>query len=285
MTSELRDWQLAIRERLRQQTLPLVLAGALLTYFGWVGGWVLPTGSIQRVAAILWIGAFKVGGPVLLALAAVSWSGWRVWLLADGVVGVAIAFAFGFYGVVSMFSGAVGFNAVLSFVFAVMFGTSAFSTLSFFRAAAGVPLFGGVKVAPSAGPAPPPRDATPYQGKSLAGELMQRTRGMPEQEPPPPVARPVDSRADAERPGAARPIASAQPPSRPIADARRSTPAHPAPPPPVESPQPSVEPPATSTPPVEASLPPPAPPPTNAPDGFLAALAREEEEDDDTSRG
>lgn len=268
MSSEQHDWQLAIRDRLRGQVVPHILAGLLLTFFGWSGGaWVVTATGIARVASMIYIYAFKMGGPVLLALALVSWSGWRVWLLVDGVVGIAIAGAFGFYGLVSVATGAFGLNAMLSLIFAVMFGITALNALSFFRASAGVPLFGGTSVVPSAGPAPPPRDVSPYEGKSLAGELMHRTRGNTEVSVPPPVARPVEAPRAESQP--LPPPAQPAPPPRPVAHE----------PPPAPKP-----PPATPPPPKPAPASPP-PPPVDAPDGFLAALAREDDEDDDTSRG
>jgi hypothetical protein len=274
MTSDHHDWQLAIRDRLRQQVVPMVLAGLLLTYFGWTGGWALPAGGIQRAASVLYIAAFKIGGPVFLALAAVSWSGWRVWLLADGAVGLAVAAAFGLYGFVSLATGALGINAVLSIVFAVMFGSSAMYAVNLFRASAGVPLFGGTKPVASAGPAPPPRNATPYEGQSLAGELLKRSRGMPQEPADLPVARAAEPRRGVESPPVSvTPPTIDPPPSRPT----------PAPPKPAAS-ESSPAPMATPAP---SSLPkaaPPSAPPAEAPDGFLAALAREDEEDD-TSRG
>lgn len=255
MSSEGHDWQIVMRQRVRRQAAWLLIIGAVLLINGWGLLGVYQDGGFRHAVSNAYVWTNRVGGVLFVALAGASLTGWRIWLVIDAAATAAVAALVGLYAVVA-FVGGYLFDGGLQAIFAAVLGSATVSAIRAFRATDLIGWWGqrtDLDFSSQSTPAPPDAPAR-NAGRSLAGELLQRTRrtASPGSGPVPVIEPKVSARPPDEGSGTS-PLPAVEP-----------------------VPSPSTAKPGLSRAPQPQAAPDP-PQPVKAPEGFLAALAREEE--------
>lgn len=258
MSSEGLDWQIVTRQRVRREAGWLALLGMLMLLFGWQFLAARSGTGFGVALSNAYVWTLRVGGMFFIVLAAASLTGWRVWLLIDGAASGVLAAFFGFCAICWLASG-YRLDGLLNAIYTLVFGFHGVGAVRFFLTSEQLGVWGertDLQFDRQASEAAA-SEAPVLEVNSLAGELLRRTGGLrpgPSADAPLPAATPTDEKAPPAHASAHKPA-----PAKPATPRRPGPSAAPAPPPAAPEP-PSL--------------------PAEAPEGFLAALARENDEDE-----
>ena len=172
-----------IRQRVRATAVWAGIGAALLLYFGYTYIFFSSDEPAARIGTVILQNTLQLGGWALVVATVGLAVGMRQALIYDAVVTALIGLCFVTGGVLWLVAG-VGFQGLLYVVFGVVFvsaGRNSWREYAWVSAAAAVPsVAGGESAVWTPEEAAPPSPPT----GSLAGRLMERTRGAAEAPPP-----------------------------------------------------------------------------------------------------
>lgn len=200
------------RRRVRATAFWALIGGGLMVWFG-SGGWVIPSISpIYTATATAFVWTLKIGGGVMLAVAALCLTGAGVALLFDAVACMVIALLLAVCGAVFMTNGEL--NGLLMLVFAVMFGAAGRQSWGAFAARPRAVGASDAAFGTDNTPSDSPRQDVVIEGHTALQALRNRRHG----EPPPPASAVGPNVMHVPKPMPGEPVARPTAAPGPVAD-------------------------------------------------------------------